>query len=193
MSVKILGGFARGYSLATPRSDSTRPTSVLVRRKLFDWRQHMDDYIFVDLCGGSGAMGFEALSRGSQKVYLNDSVKGAFLTLKDNKASLDKAFNIDPSMTKVTNLDAKMWVQKELPYEIVDTENVVLFFDPPYENHALYMDVLSLLKEGGFKGEVWLEADRLKGPSKEQLTGAFHSIIKIVEQGDHFVVVGKLV
>ena len=193
MSIKILGGIARGYPLATPRADTTRPTSVLIKRKLFDWRQRMDDFIFVDLCAGSGAMGYEALSRGSQKVFVNDSIKGAFLTLKDNKLKLEKAFKFDPDMITVTNLDAKSWVQKELHYQLPETENVILFFDPPYENHALYFDVLRLLKEMNFKGEIWLEADRLKGPKLDQLTGAFHSVIKKVEQGDHFVVVGKLV
>jgi len=193
MSVKIIGGIFKGYPLATPRADSTKPTSIMIKRKLFDWRQHMDDYVFVDLCAGSGAMGLEALSRGSQKVFLNDSMKGAFLTLKDNKAKLEKAFNLDNSLVKVTNLDAKGWLGRELPYQLPHTENVILFFDPPYEDHALYHEVLKLLKEMNFQGEVWLEADRLKGPKREELTGAFHSIIKTVEQGDHFVVIGKVV
>jgi 16S rRNA (guanine966-N2)-methyltransferase len=193
MSIKILGGIARGYPLATPKSDTTRPTAVMIRRKLFDWRQHMDDYIFVDLFAGSGAMGYEALSRGSQKVFLNEMLRPAFLTLKDNKAKLETSFKFDQGMTKITNLDAKNWVTKELPYELPDTSNVILFLDPPYENHALYFDVLKLLKEQGFAGEIWLETDRLKGPKPNELTGAFHSVIKTVEQGDHFVVVGKLV
>lgn len=193
MSIKILGGIARGYPLATPKADSTRPTSVLIKRKLFDWRQHMDDYIFVDLCAGSGAMGYEALSRGSQKVFVNDSMRGAFLTLKDNKANLEKAFKFEPDMITVTNLDAKVWVQKELQYQLPDTENVILFFDPPYENHALYFDVLKTLKESNFQGEVWVEFDRLKGPKLDLVLGAFQSVIKKVEQGDHFVVVGKVV
>lgn len=193
MSIKILGGIARGYPLATPKSDTTKPTSIMIKRKLFDWRQHLDDYIFVDLCAGSGAMGLEALSRGSQKVLLNDSMRGAFLTLKDNKDKIEKAFKFEPDMIKVTNLDAKNWVAKELSYELPETENVILFFDPPYENHALYFDVLKLLKEMNFQGEIWVESDRLKGPKIDAVTGAFHSVIKTVEQGDHFVVVGKVV
>lgn len=193
MSIKILGGVARGFNLATPKSDSTRPTSVLIRRKLFDWRQHMDEYVFVDLFAGSGAMGLEALSRGSQKIILNDSMRPAFLTLKDNKAKIEMAFNFDPGMIKVSNMDAKTWLKKELSFEFPETENVVIYLDPPYENHALYTEILKSLKEQNFQGELWLEADRLKGPKKDILTGAFHSIIKTVEQGDHFVVVGKLV
>jgi hypothetical protein len=58
---------------------------------------------------------------------------------------------------------------------------------------TLYFDVLKLLKELHFEGELWVESDRLKGPKLADLTGVFHSIIKTIEQGDHFVVVGKLV
>ena len=193
MSLKILGGLARGFPLATPKSDTTRPTAVLIKRKLFDWRQHLDDYVFIDLCAGSGAMGFEAFSRGAQKVLLNELMRGAFLTLKDNKAKIEKAFSVDEAVMKVTNIEAKQWVQRELQYELPDTKNAILYFDPPYENHALYFDVLKLLKELHFEGELWVESDRLKGPKLADLTGVFHSIIKTIEQGDHFVVVGKLV
>jgi 16S rRNA (guanine966-N2)-methyltransferase len=193
MSIKILGGVARGFLLAAPRSDSTRPTSVLVRRKLFDWRQHLDGEVFIDLCSGSGAMGLEALSRGAEKVYLNDALKGAFLTLKQNSEKFLKSFEIETSQITISSLDALKWIQKEMPYQLRTTENAIIFLDPPYENHLLYTEALKLLKEAGYAGEVWVESDRMKGPKKETLTGAFHSIIKIVEQGDHFVVVGKVV
>lgn len=193
MSVKILGGVARGFPLATPRTTDTKPTSIMIRRKLFDWRQHMDDYIFIDLCAGSGAMGFEALSRGSQQVLLNDSGRSAFITLKENKEKLEKAFKFESHLSKTTNHDAKNWIQRELKFEAPDTKNVILFLDPPYENHKLYFEVLTLLKEAQFEGEVWVESDRLIGPKLDAVTGAFHSIIKTIEQGDHFVVVGKLV
>lgn len=193
MSIKILGGIAKGFPLLTPKLDTTRPTSVLIKRKLFDWRQHLDDYFFVDLCAGSGAMGLEAFSRGSQKVFLNELNRTAFFTLKDNKNKLEKAFSLDSSIIKISNIDAKSWVLKELPYEFQDTSNVILYFDPPYENHSLYFEVLKLLKEASFEGELWVESDKLKGPKRDDLTDVFHSVIKIVEQGDHFVVVGKLV
>jgi len=176
-----------------PRSDSTRPTSALIKRKLFDWRQNLEGFIFIDLCAGSGAVGFEALSRGAEKVFVNDSMKGAFLTLKQNAEALITKFSFDAASIKITNKDAKDWAQKELKFELTDTEDCILFFDPPYENHALYDDILKALKDNAFAGEVWVESDRLMGPTREKLTGAFCSVIKVVEQGDHFVVVGKLV
>lgn len=193
MGLKIHSGIARGYPLAMPRSDSTRPTSSLIKRKLFDWRQNLEGFTFIDLCAGSGAVGFEALSRGAEKVFLNDSMKGAFLTLKQNAEGLITKFKFDASMIKVSMKDSKDWAQRDLKFEIPNTEDCILFFDPPYENHALYDDILKALKDTQFAGEVWVESDRLSGPSREKLSGAFCSIIKVVEQGDHFVVVGKLV
>ncbi len=193
MSLKILGGIAKGYPLATPRAETTRPTAVMIKRKLFDWRQRLDDHVFVDLCAGSGAMGFEALSRGAQRVFLNELTRPAFHILKDNKSNLERAFGFESTQITVTNLDVKAWIQRELTYQLPETEAAIFYFDPPYENHALYTEVLRLLRDVGFKGELWLEADRLKGPKRDDLTGAFQTVIKTVEQGDHFVVVGKLV
>jgi 16S rRNA G966 N2-methylase RsmD len=120
-------------------------------------------------------------------------MKGAFLTLKQNAEGLISKFKFDPSMVKISMRDSKDWAQKDLKFEVPDTEDCILFFDPPYENHALYDDILKALKEAQFAGEVWVESDRLNGPSREKLSGAFCSIIKVVEQGDHFVVVGKVV
>lgn len=190
--IKILGGVARGFPLATPKSLSTRPTSVLVKRKLFDWRQNLEGFGFIDLCAGSGAMGFEALSRGADKIAVNDSMKGAFLTLKQNQEQLIKSFQFDPTSIVVSQVDAKAWIQKELRYQFPQTEDTILYLDPPYEGHKLYFELLKLLVEANFEGEVWLESDRLKGPKPDEVTGAFHSVIKTIEQGDHFVVVGKL-
>lgn len=190
--IKILGGVARGFPLATPRSDSTRPTSVMIRRKLFDWRQDLSGYTFVDLCAGSGAMGFEALSRGADKVLLNDSQRGAFLTLKQNQEQLLKGFKFSPESMVVTSTDAKQWLARELKYQLPDTSDAILYLDPPYEMHDLYLQLLKELAQQQFAGEVWVESDRLKGPKMDQLTGAFHSVIKTVESGDHFVLVGKL-
>ncbi len=153
----------------------------------------MDEFIFVDVFAGSGSLGFEALSRGAEKVFFNDSNKAAFLTLKDNKLRFEKAFSISPLVIQISNLDAKLWVSKELNFNLNSSPKAVLYIDPPYEQHKLYSEMLIVLKEKNFAGEVWLESDKLKGPPLTDLTGAFSSIIKIVEQGDHFVILGKLV
>jgi len=191
--IKILGGVARGFPLSTPRADSTRPTSVMIKRKLFDWRQNLYGYQFIDLCAGSGAMGFEALSRGADKIAVNDSQRGAFLTLKQNQEQLLKSFKFDSAAIVVTNSDAKNWVNKELKYQFPETKDVILYLDPPYVEHKIYFELIAALKNANFQGEVWLESDRLLGPKLDELTGVFKTIIKTVETGDHFVLVGNLI
>jgi len=165
----------------------------MIKRKLFDWRQNLEGHQFVDICAGSGAMAFEALSRGASKVAVNDSMRGAFLTLKKNQELLLAAFKFDPASIVVTSSDAKAWTQRELKYQFPETEDVIFYLDPPFEEHKLYFEILEILKKNGFAGEVWVESERLTGPKLQELTGVFHSIIKTVEQGDHFVVVGKLI
>lgn len=176
----------------TPKTELTRPTSVIVRRKLFDWRQNLEGMIFVDLCAGSGAVGFEALSRGAEKVFLNDNHKSSFQCLTKNREKFIEAFKINKDSIQVSMFEARMWLQKEFSYHLMETEDVIIFLDPPYADHKLYFDLLSALKEKNFKGEVWLEADKLIGPEISKITGLFHSVIKEVIQGDHFVLVGKL-
>jgi 16S rRNA (guanine966-N2)-methyltransferase len=193
MAVKILGGIARGFSVLTPKTNATRPTSVLIRRRLFDWRQSLEGYTFIDLFAGSGAMGFEALSRGSNRIFLNDILKNVFFGLVENKQKIEKAFNFSSSIIELSQLDAKLWLERNFVDEITGSSNVIFYIDPPYERHQLYFEILSLLRKKKFSGEVWLESDKLKGPEKEDLVGLFCSVIKTVEQGDHFVLVGKLV
>jgi 16S rRNA (guanine966-N2)-methyltransferase len=190
--IKIIGGFAKGFPLATPRSETTRPTSVLIRRKLFDWRQNLSGFQFIDICAGSGAMGFEALSRGAERVFLNDSHRGAFLILKQNQHKLLGAFNFSPDSVVLGHSDARQWIQRELKFHTLNSEHTILFLDPPYQDHLLYTDLLRLLSETQFEGEIWLESDKLKGPKKEDLACLFQSVIKTMEHGDHFVMMGKL-
>jgi 16S rRNA (guanine966-N2)-methyltransferase len=193
MSIKILGGTARGYSLAVPKTFSTRPTSVMIRRKLFDWRQGLEGFTFIDLCAGSGAMGFEALSRGAVKVCLNDNNRQAFVTLKKNAETFLPAFRMGKDVVHITAHEAEKWITHELNYQLTAPEDTIIYIDPPYSEHALYFKIIDALKAAGYPGEVWIESDKMTGPKMETITGAVGSVIKTVESGDHFVVVGKLV
>lgn len=191
MSLKILGGVARGFNLATPKTLDTRPTSVLIRRKLFDWRQHLDGHRFIDLCAGSGSMGFEAASRGAREVFLVESGRIAARTMKENKERYEKSF-AGSSQVNVFAMDALKWLSQYMSFELAQDEETILFIDPPYEDHKLYISILDLLKSKEFKGEIWLESDHLVGQKAELLT-AYFDLTKTVEQGDHFVLIGKLV
>ena len=66
--MQIIGGLAKGHGLCVPRG--IRPTSTLLKRKLFDSHQTWEAVNFIDLCAGSGSVGLEAWSRGAKSVCL---------------------------------------------------------------------------------------------------------------------------
>jgi 16S rRNA (guanine966-N2)-methyltransferase len=192
MSIRVLGGFAKNFLLVTPKTDTTRPTSVLLRRRLFDWRQNLEGYQFVDLFAGSGAMGIEALSRGAECVFLNDSNKLAFKSISLNCEKIKSSYKIDSSIIDLSQLDGLLWVKRNLVGLSDFFTEMILYIDPPYEKHQLYYDLFNELKMIGYSGEVWVESDKLKGVSEDQLAGNFKKINKRFYQGDHFVLVGNL-
>ncbi len=71
--VRIIGGQYRGRMLDFPQSDGLRPTPDRVRETLFNWLgQNLTGQVVLDLFAGSGALGFEAASRGAAEVVMVD-------------------------------------------------------------------------------------------------------------------------
>lgn len=195
MSIKILGGFARGQLLAVPKGDLIRPTSVMLKRRIYDAYQTLDDVIFVDLCAGSGAMGFEAWSRGAKKIYLNEVSKQVLKRLEENRENLLLRNHHKKNGEIVcTNFPAEKWIKQfRLEYEKfsdAEKEETVIFLDPPYSDKHIYNDIISyLLSEPWYFGQLWIESDPLKGLSQESVKKFGLTPIKIFEQGDSYIFV----
>ncbi|TNC92646.1 MAG: 16S rRNA (guanine(966)-N(2))-methyltransferase RsmD, partial [Thalassolituus sp.] len=67
--LRIIGGEWRSRRLRFPAIDGLRPTLDRVRETLFNWLQHdIEGARVLDAFAGSGALGFEALSRGAREV-----------------------------------------------------------------------------------------------------------------------------
>ena len=67
--MRIVGGVARGRRLRVTGKTHVRPTTERVREVLFDTLgQNLDGMSFLDICSGSGAISFEAMSRGANHV-----------------------------------------------------------------------------------------------------------------------------
>lgn len=195
MSIKILGGFARGQVLAVPKGDLIRPTSVMLRRRIYDSRQNLDDVIFVDLCAGSGAMGFEAWSRGAKKVYLNEVSKHILKTLEFNRENLlVKNHHKKNGEISCSNYPAEKWIKQfRAEYEKfseAEKNETVIFLDPPYSEKNVYNEVVQYLKsESWYFGQLWIESDPKKGLSQETVKEMGLSAVKIYEQGESYIFV----
>ena len=87
--IRIIGGRWKGHRLRFPAVGALKPTPGRVRETLFNWlAADIEGADCLDLFAGSGALGFEALSRGAATLALVDSDSRAAQTLRGNAAML---------------------------------------------------------------------------------------------------------
>lgn len=83
--MRVIGGTAKGRPLKPVPGDSTRPILDRVKTSLFDiLRPNLSGSSVLDLFGGTGAVGIEALSQGAQHCVFLDVNARAITTIKDN-------------------------------------------------------------------------------------------------------------
>jgi len=125
-SVRIIGGEYRSRILHFPDLDSLRPTPDRVRETLFNWLgQRLHGLTCLDAFAGSGALGFEAASRGAARVVMLEKDSKARDALRQNTALLAA------SCIAIQQLDALAYLSR--PGELFD----VIFLDPPFDQDLL--------------------------------------------------------
>lgn len=125
--LRIIGGEWRSRILPVVDLAGLRPTTDRVRETLFNWLQNdVPGARCIDLFAGSGALGFEAASRGATSVLMLELQNQAVKTLSDNIQAL-KVENI-----KLLQQDAIRWLKSAS----VDKFDVV-FLDPPFDSDYL--------------------------------------------------------
>jgi len=140
--MRIVAGQWRGRHLAIPKGRGIRPTLERVREAMFDVLQSdIPDARVLDLCAGSGALGFEALSRGARRVKWCDADPRCIDTIRENAQKLGVVLT-SRSLFAMPVLDAVWRIAKSSePFDVV-------FFDPPYEA-GLYDETLLALSLSG--------------------------------------------
>lgn len=130
--MRVIAGIYGGRVLKSPADNKTRPTSDRLRETLFNiLAPYIDENTrFLDLCAGTGAIGIEALSRGTEHTTFVDRSRRACAIIEEN---LD-ALNVPEEMTQVFDLSAETFCGREHP----DGWDVV-FFDPPYAMDYAYV------------------------------------------------------
>lgn len=118
--MRIVAGKYKNTVLEAPSGDTTRPTKDMVKEALFSSIGLFDgEEVFLDLFGGSGAVGFEAVSRGAKTVYINDVSKSACQTIRRNA----RKFTDD---IRISNQDYITFLNT------TDGLFDYIFIDPPY-------------------------------------------------------------
>jgi len=124
--VRIIGGEWRSRIISFPSRPDLRPTPDRVRETVFNWLgQDLTGKSCLDLFAGSGALGFEAASRGAARVVLIERDAVALKALTDNARVLG-AFGVE-----VKHADALEFLRDDKAhYDVV-------FIDPPFRAEYL--------------------------------------------------------
>ena len=124
--VRIIGGDWRGRKLQFPSIEGLRPTPDRVRETLFNWLSpHIAGAHCLDLYAGSGALGFEALSRGARSCCFIDNNKQVQAAL----ISSVQALNCEDRATMIL-ADSRSPITLDQPIDLV-------FLDPPFASQLL--------------------------------------------------------
>lgn len=133
--LRIIGGQWRSRRLPIAEVEGLRPTPDRVRETLFNWLQPViNGARCLDLFAGSGALGFEALSRGATQVVMVEQNAHAFKQLQANVSTLGA------SQALLVYADAFAYARQETAgFDVV-------FLDPPFRK-ALVEQALTVLTD----------------------------------------------
>ncbi|CAI8836005.1 16S rRNA (guanine(966)-N(2))-methyltransferase RsmD [Methylocaldum szegediense] len=148
--LRIIGGRFRSRKLKFPNAPGLRPTPDRVRETLFNWlRNDIEGARCLDLYAGSGALGFEAASRGAAKVVLVERDAAVCKALERNRALLN-AEAVD-----VIQADTERFLSGTgQPFDVV-------FLDPPFRE-GLVVPCCRVLEENGWlspRAKIYVEAE----------------------------------
>ncbi|MBL6987149.1 MAG: 16S rRNA (guanine(966)-N(2))-methyltransferase RsmD [Methylobacter sp.] len=149
--LRIIGGDWRSRQLGFVDAPGLRPTPARVRETLFNWlRYEISGKQCLDLYSGSGALGFEAASRGAKSVVQVENNIQACRSLKDNAIALS-AGQIETVQSDVLRYLAG----KTQVFDVV-------FLDPPF-GLGLVVQTCRLLEENGWlakHAKIYVETER---------------------------------
>lgn len=148
--LRIIAGAWRGRKLNFPDKEGLRPTPDRVRETLFNWlQQDIAGCHCLDLFAGSGALGFEAASRGAKSVVMLERDAAIAAELRDGVNRLQA------EQIQLICIDAVEYLQAN------NRKFDVVFVDPPYQSDLL-VSCCALLEQKHWlanHAKIYLECD----------------------------------
>ena len=178
--MRVIAGSARHLKLKTIEGMETRPTTDRIKETLFNMLSfYVEDSLFLDLFGGSGGIGIEALSRGARQAVFVEQNKRAVACIKENLIHThleDRAV----VMSKDVLTALRVLEDKKQVFDYI-------FMDPPYgklleKEVVLYLDESVLCDENT---TIIIEADLDTEFSWVQDTGFVVAREKIYKTNKH--------
>ena len=138
MSPRISGGSLGSRKLRSPKGTNVRPTPGRVKESLFSiLTARLDGAAVLDLFSGTGAIGFEAASRGAGRVVCVEAHRQTAAAIEEAAREL----GVDGIVTVFAAPAERALYRLEGPFDVV-------YLDPPYGN-AVPLQLFALLRERG--------------------------------------------
>jgi 16S rRNA (guanine966-N2)-methyltransferase len=150
--LRIIGGDWRSRRIQFADAPGLRPTMDKVRETVFNWLQwDIEGKLILDCFAGSGALGYEALSRGAKEVTFLEFNAAATRCIRESLESLGA------SNAQVHQTDAIAWLAQNNELDQFD----VIFLDPPFGRDLLKpaVDILAEKAQVGCLVYVEVEAN----------------------------------
>jgi 16S rRNA (guanine966-N2)-methyltransferase len=152
--IRIIGGKWKGKKIYFDLNDDLRPTPDRAKETLFNWLgQDLNKMYCLDLFSGTGALGFEAFSRGAQKVTFVEKNKEYLQKIK--KVFLEMNEKADCDFFCAECLD---WIQNNSS----ETKYDLIFIDPPFNKNLIH-DLLAAILEKELlskNGQIYFEFEK---------------------------------
>lgn len=126
--MRIITGSLGGRSFSSPHSHRTHPMSDKIRGALFNTLGDIDGLTVLDAFAGSGALSFEAISRGAARAIAIENDKPAQRTILENAKALDLTQQV-----KLVSTTAGGWLDAN-----PDARFDLVLLDPPYDDVQLH-------------------------------------------------------
>jgi len=153
-SVRIIGGKWRGRKVKFPSFAGLRPTHDRIRETLFNW---LNAYIAGSNClecfSGSGALSFEALSRGANHVTLLEKSPVVMRSLQEN---VDRLTTKEQATILSADVPTQVPQLNSAPFDIV-------FLDPPFSKGLVQPTIHWLCKEDILKEHAFIYVEIERG------------------------------
>ena len=147
--MRIIAGTDRGRPLIAPKGDATRPTADRVREALFSMLASrigsFDGLAVADLFAGSGALGFEALSRGAATCLFVEQDRAALDALRANAAKLGRRIDVR--------------AQSVLALGPTTAALDLILMDPPYGTSAGSVALERMARLGWVNDATWISIE----------------------------------
>lgn len=143
--MRIVAGVYRSRVIKPVPGTSTRPTSDKIKEAIYSRiGPYFEEGLMLDLFGGSGNMGLEAISRGISHVYFCDSANASVKTIKENA----KTLGVEKQCT-ITRCDymvmLEMCAKEQHVFDLI-------YLDPPYKKQQI-AKILNFIDEHGLLSE----------------------------------------